>query len=347
MENSKELIMNRKLRVFITVCSFLIITNQLYAEEMKKLAQTSMKWLAIPVGARPMAMGNAYYSMGGSAGDIFWNPGGVGFVESPQLFISHMPWIADVSQIAGAAAYPVGKIGIFSASVRAIDFGSQQGTIRASNDQGWIYTGEFTPSSYQIGIGFAQRVTHLFSYGIHISYAQENLGTVYYAPVSDGDFENPQKKRKSMSLYNIDFGVLYYTGFHDLRLGMTLRNFAEERGYGNVGNPIPMDWRFGMAMNVLLLFLEETGEHKLTVTWDLSHPRDYGERLHFGLEYTFVELLSLRLGYKTNYDEEGLSFGAGILPKIGVGSMKVGLDYAYLPFGVFGSVQSFSFLLSF
>lgn len=339
--------MNRRWKIFAIICIFLLFGNVLQAQQLKKLAQTSMKWLSIPVGAKPMAMGNAYFSMGGSASDVFWNPAGTGFVASPQFFISHVPWIADINQEAAAFAMPFGRVGVVSASVRFIDFGTQQGTRLSSNPQGWEYTEEFSPSSYQIGVGFSQQITDRFSYGLHLSYAKENLGSVLYAPVLGGDFENPLNKSTSMGLFNIDFGVLYYTGFHDLRLGMALRNFSEEKGYGNVGNPIPMDMRFGMAMNILPLFFNVSLNHQLTLTWDLSHARDYSERLHFGFEYIFAEFVALRMGYKTNYDEENISFGAGLIPKFGIGTLKVGFDYAYVPFGVFDSVQVFSFAISF
>jgi hypothetical protein len=339
--------MNRLSKICIASCIFLLFGNVLQAQQLKKLAQTSMKWLSIPVGARPMAMGNAYFSMSGSASDIFWNPAGTGFIASSQVFISHVPWIADINQEAVALAVPLERIGVISASVRYLDFGTQQGTRLASNAQGWEYTEEFSPSSYQIGLGFSQQITDRFSYGIHLSYVKENLGAVFYAPVLGGDFENPREKSTSLGLFKMDFGVLYYTGFHDLRLGMTLRNFSEEQGYGNVGNPIPMDLRFGMAMNVLAFFFEEAPQHKAILACDLSHPRDYSERLHFGLEYIFADFVALRMGYKTNYDEENVSFGAGLLPKFGIGSVKVAFDYALVPFGVFDSVQVFSFSINF
>jgi len=100
-------------------------------------------------------------------------------------------------------------------------------------------------------------------------------------------------------------------------------------------------------MNVLAPFVNENTVHSLTFAFDLSHPRDYSERLHFGLEYSYQDLVALRAGYKTNYDEEDIAFGAGILPNYTLGWVQLGLDYAFIPFGVFGSVQTFSFSLHF
>lgn len=322
-----------------------ILTGGLQAQEVKKVAQTAMKWLSIPVGARPISMGSAYYCMLGSADNIFVNPAGTAFLKTPEVSISLLPWFADINQNSLALSIPLGTIGVFSGSLRHVDFGEQQGTVLANNEQGWSYTDKFSPTAYQIGLGFSKMVTNRFAYGLHLSYAREDLGTVYYA-LAEGSRDAPDSTVTSMGLYNLDFGVLYYTGFRDLRLGMTLKNFSNEQGYGNVGNPIPMDWRFGMAMDLLSLLPGESNTHKLTFAWDLSHPRDYSERLHFGLEYSFADLVALRAGYKTNYDEEDISLGAGLIPQRMLG-LTFGLDYAYLPFGIFGEVQVFSVSLGF
>ncbi|MFB0515396.1 MAG: PorV/PorQ family protein [Candidatus Neomarinimicrobiota bacterium] len=339
--------MTRQHRYFTTALIVILMATGLEAEGIKKLAQTSMKWLSIPVGARAMAMGNAYYSVVGTADALFWNPAGTGFVAFPQVSFSSLPWIADINQSTLALAVPVGNIGVLCGSLRYVDFGVFQGTRLAENEVGWEYTEEFFPKAYQAGLGFSRRVTDRFSFGLHFSYAQEQLGTVSYAPVIGGSIDNPIDQDTDMGLVNLDFGVLYFTGFHDLRLGMSLQNFSEEKGYGNVSNPIPMDWCFGMAMDLFSLLPGESDTHKLTLAWELSHPRDYSERLHFGLEYSFVDLVALRMGYKMNYDEESVSYGVGLLPNFRIGPLKLGLDYAYVPFGEFQEVQAFSVVIGF
>jgi hypothetical protein len=88
-------------------------------------------------------------------------------------------------------------------------------------------------------------------------------------------------------------------------------------------------------------FVNEESNHGLTFTADAIHPRDYSERLHFGLEYSFRNMVYLRGGYKTNYDEEDLSMGAGL--HYGLSGYAFTLDYAYVQFKNFDAVQMFSF----
>lgn len=343
----KESLMKRRGKYLRILLAVILLVGTLQAEEIKKIAQTSMKWLAIPVSARSLSMGSASFCLSGGADNIFSNPASTGFIEAPQLSIGNLPWIAGITQNAAVFALPLGNIGVLTGSFRQIDFGEQEGTVRSSNQQGWAYTEPFSPSAFQAGLGFSKRMTDRFSYGLHLSYARENLAEVNYAPVLTGSMDSVQYSDTDLDLFDLDVGVLYYTGFHDLRLGMTLKNFSEEKGYGNVGNPIPMDWRFGMAMDLLAMLPGDSDMHQLTFTWDLSHPRDYSERLHFGLEYVFAQMVALRAGYKANYDEEDLSFGAGLISPRIVGSLRFNLDYAYVPLGVFGSVQAFSVTLKF
>jgi hypothetical protein len=335
--------MNKQGKTIVILLIILSMLQGVHAAGLKKLAQTSMKWLSIPVGARPISLGSAYFTSSGNAEDLFWNPAGTGFLNAFQVYFSHLPWIADIRQEVIGAALPVEGLGTFSVGLRYVDFGTLQGTQLASNSEGWEYTDKFTPLSYQIGLGFSQRITDRFSYGIFVSYAREELGTVTYAPVMTGSIDNPVSAETSMNLFNLDFGVLYYTGFRDLRLGMTLKNFSQEKGYENVDNSIPMDLRVGLAMNLLSLFWNENLDHNLTMSVDLSHPRDYSERLHFGFEYSYSQMVALRMGYMSNYDEQDLTFGAGILPNFKFAGVRLGLDYAYMPFGVFESLQTFSF----
>ena len=344
--------MNGRWKIFITALIFLLAVNGSYAGQMKKTAQTAMKWLSIPVGARAISLGTANFCNSGSAGDLFWNPAGTASIESPQLFLSHMQWIADVSLEAAAAAIPIGGTGVVSVSARAVNYGTLMGTqFVDSNAEIFQLTGEFSPSSYQFGVGFAQHVTDRFSYGVHLSYARESLGNAVISEF-DQSRADARSEATSMSLLYLDFGVVYYTGFHDLRVGMTLQNFSQDKGYADVNNPIPMDIRMSMAMDMIpvvneLLGMSGSGgfNHKFTLSVDASHPRDYSERMHVGAEYIFQDFIALRTGYKFNYDEESVAFGAGLMKSIA--GKKLAIDYAYLPFGIFDSVNTFTFTLNF
>ena len=76
----------------------------LAAGDLKKIAQSGMKWLSIPVGARGTAV-SAYTAMGNDANAIFWNPAGTAFAEGRHLALNQTQWIADITVNAGAATF--------------------------------------------------------------------------------------------------------------------------------------------------------------------------------------------------------------------------------------------------
>lgn len=96
---------------------------------------------------------------------------------------------------------------------------------------------------------------------------------------------------------------------------------------------MPSIFRLGIAGEII-------GEHnsptRLSLSVEALHPSDSPEKLNFGVEYTYKNLLSLRGGYKLNYDEENFTFGLG-LSGLNIG-IPVNLDFAYLNFNRLGSV---------
>jgi len=62
---------------------------------------------------------------------------------------------------------------------------------------------------------------------------------------------------------------------------------------------------------------------KLTFAADVLFPNDTNEKAHVGAEYRLVPEFSLRIGTRINYDNQGLTAGAGFRAGI------LGVDYAY------------------
>ena len=89
----------------------------------------------------------------------------------------------------------------------------------------------------------------------------------------------------------------------------------------------------------------ESDLHRATFSLEGSHPSDNLEKYAAGMEYTFKDLFSLRLGQKFQIDEGGFSAGAGLM--LPVSDWKIKFDYAYFDFGILESVHRFTFGMSF
>ena len=69
-------------------------------------------------------------------------------------------------------------------------------------------------------------------------------------------------------------------------------------------------------------------------------PNDGDARSHLGAEYVYRNFAAVRLGYKANYDSQGLTFG------LGVAKSGYHFDYAYAAVGNdLGDGHKFSFSL--
>ena len=89
----------------------------------------------------------------------------------------------------------------------------------------------------------------------------------------------------------------------------------------------------------------EPDQHLVTFNLDAIHSNDYKERLHLGLEYKVYGIFSLRGGYKLNYDEGNLSFGAGV--DYTFNGIRLNFDYAYVNYDFLQSPHRFTVSLGF
>ena len=98
-----------------------------------------------------------------------------------------------------------------------------------------------------------------------------------------------------------------------LSISRTRRILPSKAELETVEFPLPSNFRLGVAYDLI-----DDANNLLTVAIDGNHPTDNSERLHFGLEYWYKKMASVRGGYKFRLgpesakDEEGITLGFGI-----------------------------------
>lgn len=343
--------MNRKIYLLL-VCvllTFFGLSTLLMASPPTKYAQAAMPFLQIDVGSR-VGMGGTQLGIVGDAEAMFANPAAMAGVEKLDLFASTTNWIADIKHYAVGAAYNAGPLGIFGVNAVFMDYGDFKKTIPYNVEKygfdadllnkGYFDLGTFTVSEYAVGISYARQITSQFYVGGNLKYASQDLGSVDIIDPVSGDLTSRGNKINNLLF---DLGTLYYPGWKDLRFGVSFRNFANQSNYFDQRMELPLTFDFGVAMDLLTLSQSDEAslsDHKLTLALDWLHPRDYDERQHVGLEYSFLETFFLRGGYKINYDEAGWTAGVGFKKDISGAGLKV--DFVYQDFGIFDSVSRIS-----
>ncbi len=311
-----------------------------------KLGQTGMKFLSVGMDARASALGDAYTAIEGGAASLFYNPAGIARQENlVTVGLGQTQWIADINHnFASATFAPAGgSYGVIGVMAQVVDYGDFQGTIRSSNEQGYVDIGTFNPKGTMIGLGYARALNDKFSVGGSAKWVRQNLGPATVG-LSGSDIIS---SRNVASVFAFDFGILYRTGFRSLTFGMAVRNFSKEAQFQSEGFQLPLSFRIGLAMNVADFISVDQEMHALMLVVDAEHPRDFKEQIKIGAEYTFMKIVSLRVGYVTPADEHDISYGVGVRKDLG--GIGLGVDYAYTPFStgsqtsVFGNVHRFSF----
>jgi len=317
--------------------------------QITKRAQVGFRFLENPVSAEVIGRGETGITTTYDANSIFWNPALLSRINSSvDVGINYTKGIADINYSAGAVAYTVDGIGTFGVSLLAMDYGTFYGTRRADNSDGYVETGEFSPKAISVGLAFSQQINDRFSYGVHIKYVSQNLGDAWVS-TSGSTLDDPNlaigtKKYKTDGLA-ADVGAYYDFKYKGLIFAASLQNFSREFKYEGEEFPLPFAINFGLAMEPLSFFMDLPKEHKFVLDLESKHPRDYGQKFKIGGEYTFMNTFIARAGYMTGYDERGLTAGIGI--NYNVSDVPIRVDYAYLPFGVFGGVHNLSLRISY
>jgi hypothetical protein len=185
-----------------------------------------------------------------------------------------------------------------------------------------------------------------------------------------GKYINESLYNESASTFAVDLGTLLDVGYKGLRIGMSISNFGgrmkldgrdlisgedingdgideTETVLSTQGWSLPLIFRVGTVIDIVGQGngLWQNPDNRITFEVDGIHPNDNEERMGFGTEYSWKEILFLRSGYKVNHDVESFSWGGGF--KILTDTFGVGLDYAFADLGDLDSVQRISVSIDF
>ena len=313
------------------------------SSNVKLTGQSSMTFLQIGVSPKAAALGDAYTAVSQGVESVFFNPAGLTEMNSQfQAFVSSTQWFADIKYLAGAIGYNSGDYGAFALSFIVVDYGTIKGTSlvpAASTGANYTLTGDVkNVGAYSFGLTYVKAVSTKFAIGGTVKYVGQQLGQLTDANGNTSD-NNANKLA-------FDMGVKYFPGIESLRLGMSIRNFSTFVQYQNFESPLPLAFSVGLGMNLMDLINKDMAkEHQLVLSSEFVHPNDYTDRVNTGLEYTFMNLVSLRAGYETNHDI--LSWSGGIGLGTSLAGTRIDVDYSYSHTNYFDGVNRFALKVGF
>ncbi len=348
----KLLLMKKNMKKALTVIAILALSCSLQAQSIGRVGTTAASFLKISVGARALAMGEAYTTLSEDVTGLFWNPAGISKNQNMQLLFNHYDYIADLTYDFGGATMPLAGIGTFGVFMGYLGMPDIERTTIQFPDG----TGEkVSASSYVVGLSYARELTDRFSIGGNAKYIRENIW------------------HSSAGGFAFDVGVLYRTFFKNIRIGMSISNFGSQMKMdgrdilvqhdindsfeGNNENinayleteefPLPILFRVGISANILRDFFE-LQDYDWIVSVDAIHPNDNKEYVNVGTELKLLDMIALRGGYRQlmlDNAEGGLTFGFGL--EFELMSYVLNLDYANVDLGRLDHQNKFTVILTF
>ena len=286
----------------------------------QKVGTTAFAFLKIGVGARAVALGEAYVSRATDATAPYWNPAGTGFLEHAVAGVSHAFWPAEVQYTYAAWATRLGSasaVGIFVGSLGT-------DAMRVTDEYHPGGTGEyFRYADYLAGVNYALRVSDRFAFGANLKVLGEDLYVTRTYGVA------------------LDLGTLYDVGYRGIQVGVALSNIGPDvrprarNGATYEAFALPVVYRMGVSGYAW---------RSLLVALQLEKPSDYMETFRLGAEYRVADVLFLRAGYQLNGRgpgrtglPSGLSLGFGL--RWTLRGHRIAFDYARSGLGYLGDVD--------
>ncbi|HFE63070.1 MAG TPA: PorV/PorQ family protein [Caldithrix sp.] len=306
-----------------------------------KVGTSAAPFLGINIGGAASALGGAYVSMATDASALYWNPGAISRLGHSQVNFTHTSWFVNTDYNWAGVVLNLGGGNALGFNLAILDYGEDEVTTVHQPDG----TGErWNAQDLYAAVSYARNLTDRFSIGGSMKLIQQKI------------------YNESATGYAVDVGLLYFTRFNGMRLGMSISNFGTDMQLdgkdlvhsfdqdpdhlGNnpnissklrtVGWPLPLFYRVGASMDILRM-----GNSSLMMLSDAVIPSDNSTIINVGGEFNWNQIFFLRAGYKSllrEDTEEGLTAGLGIkyfVPGLG----RVSFDYAYNDYGLLEQIH--------
>jgi len=316
-------------------------------EVVTKVATASGNWLKLETGARAVGLGGAYVAMGDGVSGIPYNPASIGFLKGQEVFLSQTRYLAGVQYNVLGYGRQITRSDYVGLHLFYLD----SGPMAVTNEYYPDGTGEdFKVTSLSMRFTYARRLTDRLKVGGSLNWLRDDIYTTHSQSVA------------------FDIGSNFDTGIYGFVLGMSVTNFGPDVQFTGEGLeqtvvdtisvderlskvtkqfPLPLTFRLGIRNDLMGPESEfiHSETSRLTLVADGTNPLDYVVTGNVGLEYAWQELAFARIGTHLGHDTAGMSFGGGLMTR--VRGMAIGVDYAFVTYGILENTHQVSLQVGF
>ncbi len=273
---------------------------------------TTAQFLKLAPNARAAGMANAFTGLADDINTMYWNPGGLGFLNSFELGLSGQNLFGEMTHFAGFSSFSRPMLGSDRASFGlGLIYLGQSEDIQSTENGREAAVSSSDVSNYAFMLPFGYRLDPIsknISIGLNYKYVHSKLAEY------------------SATGHALDFGILAKIplDFADLSFGAAVQNFTLlPMKFVNVEEDLPMTLRAGAA--VTWPFAEH---HSLTTAFDIAKPGDDDYKYYFGAEYWWRFSSANKLGVRSGYRLDGDDLGDFTF-SLGFGMNLSQVDYAF------------------
>lgn len=295
--------------------------------DFKKVGAAGGQFLKLGVGARGVGMA-AHSAVANDVTSIFWNPAGLVEIGGIGANFTYTQWFGGYSHNFAALSFPLSET--YAVGVSMTSFGSgdiEQTTLLQPDGTG----AQYNVSDFALGLTFAGKLTENFAFGATARYMSQSIWSL------------------GASTVIFDIGTKYDSKINGIKLGFSIHNFGTDPNYmgeqlnASLSEPglrlrpsdvqlitnayaLPLSFRAGLATDLFEADNFDVEDQKLLIAVDYETLADSPEQFAIGAEYSYMDVLQLRAGYRTGNDELGLSGGVGL--KYDGGGFLGSIDYS-------------------
>jgi hypothetical protein len=323
--------------ILLAVC----LPSLMLASIFPKTGTAGLQFLKLGVDARAVGMGEAYTAVSNDISSTYWNPAGLALQTDmhKQFFFNHTSMPADISHEFVAGSYKT-DWGVFALSASILHMNDMDIT----DEEHFGPTGEtFTCSDMAIGATYAKRLTDKFAFGATAKYLREDL------------------YKYNVEGFSVDLGSSFNTGWRNLIIGMSMRNFGpdlqykiDDDGDGKYGEDpydqldndgdglvdedseemafkLPLDFSLGLCAD---LYRNDAINSYLISSVQVDNCVDREETFNLGFEYKrslFLARCGAQFNTETGNSAVRGTCGFGFIVPVSFAVMEV--DWAYTQMG--------------
>jgi len=290
---------------------FFTIAQAMQAYDILPAARLSMPLMEQNGTARAMAMGSSYVAIAQGSSALFWNPAGLGTLQSPEFGLHHNSGLGNYMDELLVYGTNIQSFGGFAAAVNYENYGSFE-----SRDSMGNLTGINTAGGFGLDLGWGRQWFPGVFMGIALKANQQTLaGTSYNA-------------------FACDAGILWKVS-PSLNIGAAYSNLGNQPA----GSQLASGLRAGLSYS---MDIQEENKLLFGIATELQANGPAG--IDTGAEYSLLGMFAVRLGYvldTTNQELDGLT---GLTAGLGIRIQDITLDYACSMFGELGINNRISFI---